>query len=356
MVDLQDTQHAQGARLAADGIPLDYGDQLAEYRAALSAAVLMDRSHEGRFTLSGRDRLALMHRMSTGALEALAVGAGSATLFTTPNARMLDRAVIVNRGDDTLVLAEPGRGPALQAYLQRNIFFNDEVRITDLAEATRLFTLHGPAARAIMARTDAALADLPVFGGAPVTFADTPIYAVRIKPVSTDAWALIVPRAGAAAVWTVLLALGAADGLRPAGSLVYHALRVRAGRPAVGSELTDAFIPLELGLWDEVSFTKGCYTGQEIIARMESRGRLARTMVRLRLSAAQAAPADLHVAGRSAGTLTSSVTTPDGEHLGIGVVRMAHAQPGAQFQAGAATATVIDLAGAQPPGLREETE
>ena len=59
---------------------------------------------------------------------------------------------------------------------------------------------------------------------------------------------------------------------------------------------------------------------------------------------------------RSAGTLTSSVTTPDGEHLGIGVVRMAHALPGAQFQAGDATATVIDLAGVQRPDLREETE
>ncbi|MCA9908421.1 MAG: glycine cleavage system protein T, partial [Anaerolineae bacterium] len=182
------------------------------------------------------------------------------------------------------------------------------------------------------------------------------IYVVRIKPLSTDAWALIVPSEGAAAVWTALLALGEVDGLRPAGSLVYHALRVRAGRPAAHSELTDAFIPLELGLWDEVNFTKGCYTGQEIIARMESRGRLARTLVRLRLSTAQTAPADLLLAGRSAGTLTSSVTTPDGEYLGIGVVRMAHAQPGAQFQVGDATATVIDLAGVQRPDLREETE
>ena len=58
----------------------------------------------------------------------------------------------------------------------------------------------------------------------------------------------------------------------PAGSLTYNVLRIRAGRPGVGHELSTDYIPLELGLWDEVSFTKGCYTGQEIIARMESRG------------------------------------------------------------------------------------
>ncbi|MBE0688610.1 MAG: glycine cleavage system protein T, partial [Anaerolineae bacterium] len=252
------------------------------------------------------------------------------------------------------VLTEPGRGPALQAYLQHNIFFNDEARIADLAGQTHQFVLHGPVAGAVMTQMDAALAGLPVFGGAAVTLAETPIYAARIKPVSVDAWALIVPRDRAAQVWTALLALGASEGLRPAGSLIYNMLRIRAGRPAAHAELTDAFIPLELGLWDEVSFSKGCYTGQEIIARMESRGRLARTIVRLRLSAAQTAPLDLVAGGRSAGTLTSSVTTPDGEHLGIGVVRLAHAQAGVQLQAGETTATVIDLAGVQPPGLREE--
>ncbi|MCC6615823.1 MAG: folate-binding protein YgfZ [Anaerolineae bacterium] len=358
MTDLLDIHRGQGARLAGDGIPLDYGDQAAEYHAALNAAVLMDRSHEGRLTLVGRDRLALMHRMSTNDLESLAQDMGCATLFTTPNARILDRAQVFNRGDDTLVLTEPGRGPALQTYLPRNIFFNDEVRLADLAGETHQFVLHGLAAGAVLSALDAALADVPLFGAARITLAETPVYAVRVKPVSGDAWTLIVPRDRAAQVWMALIALGEPHGLHPAGSLTYNTLRIRAGRPAARSELTDAFIPLELGLWDEVSFSKGCYTGQEIIARMESRGRLARTIVRLRLDAAQPAPADLMLAtgGRSAGTLTSSVTTPDGEHLGIGVVRMAHAQVGAQFKAGETTATVVDLAGVQPVDLREEDE
>src|SRR6185295_4976010 len=104
-------------------------------------------------------------------------------------------------------------------------------------------------------------------------------------------------------VWAELLTLG----LIPAGSLTYNRLRIRAGRPGVGHELTQDYIPLELGLWDEVSFTKGCYTGQEIIARMESRGRLAKTIITVNLSAAVDAPAKLVADGHEVGMLTSSV-------------------------------------------------
>ena len=129
---LQDTLQVHGAQLAPDGIPLQFSHLGAEYDAALNSAVLMVRSHEGRLELTGRDRLALMHRMSTNHLEALAAGQGAATIFANANARILDRAVVVSRPDRALVLAEPGRGPALESYLRRNIFFIEEA---DAAEA-----------------------------------------------------------------------------------------------------------------------------------------------------------------------------------------------------------------------------
>ncbi len=141
---------------------------------------------------------------------------------------------------------------------------------------------------------------------------------LRDQPLSGAHYRLIVPEAQAADVWAALLEAALTAGLIPAGSLTYNALRIRAGRPAAGHELSTDYLPLEVGLWDEISFTKGCYTGQEIIARMESRGRLAKVMVTLRLDAAVEAPAPISLEGREVGTLTSSVQTPDGERSALG--------------------------------------
>jgi aminomethyltransferase len=340
------------AVLAGDGIPLHFGDQRQEYRAALEAAVLMDRSHEGRFEMRGRDRLEIPHRISTNDLTSLTAGEGRPTLFINANARILDRATFVHRGETALALTEPGRGEALRRYLQRNIFFNDEAAISDLNGTTRQYTLHGPQAEAIAGQF---APDLPLLHSAEVEIAGAPVLVLRDKPLSGSHWRLIVPNAAAGAVWGTLLDAGAGAGLIPAGSLTYNVLRIRAGRPGVGHELSAEYLPLEVGLWDEVSFTKGCYTGQEIIARMESRGRLAKTLVAVSLSAWAEAPAPLRADGREVGTLTSSAQSPDGELFGIGVVKVTAAIPGAEVVAGdGIPAKLTARIGAQPPYISEE--
>lgn len=345
-MNLAERQVKLGAALANDGIPLHYGDQAREYAAALTAAVLMERPHEGRLLLTGRDRLAVMHRISTNDLLRLTVGKGCPTIFTNANARVIDRATVyVLPNDRALVITEPGRGAALKAYLQRNVFFNDDLQISDMAGERQQFVLHGAAADQVMAAAYPDTAALPIYG---VIEIDGMIIC-RDVPLSGSHWRLFPRADDALAVWDHLLATGAERGLVPAGSLTYNALRIWAARPGVGRELTGDYIPLELGLWDEVSFKKGCYTGQEIIARMESRGRLAKTIAALRLDAPVPAPAPLLHEGREAGMLTSSVTTPDGEHLGIGVIKLALAEVDQRFSAHGVNAIITRLPGAQPP-------
>ncbi len=348
---LHDVHLSLGAQLAADGIPLHYGDLAVEYHAALAHAVLMDRSHEARFMLTGDDRFTITHRMSTNDLLNMAEGEGRPTLFTNPNARILDRATVYHRGESALAIAEPGRGEALRLYLQRNIFFNDKARIEDVTTATRLFALHGRTVDNIIAHLFGG--DVPAHG-AETNVANAQVFIARRKPVSESQWIIVAPQENAGEVWQAIMAAGQEYGLRAAGSLTYNTLRIRAGRPAVGRELSSDYIPLEIGLWDEVSFHKGCYTGQEIIARMESRNRLARTIVTVRLEEFLQAPAEVKHEGRAVGTLTSSVTTPDGEHLGIAVVKVQVAQVGSQYNLGDTTATVTALAGVQPAQLMPE--
>lgn len=347
LLSLRDVQQSQNGVLANDGIPLHFGDQPREYQAAQEAVVLMDRSHEGRFEITGRDRLNFLHRISTNELLKFAQGEVRPTLFTNANARILDRATVVHRGETALLLTEPGRAEALGRYLQRNIFFNDEAKLTDITTSTRQFVLHGAQADAVGSQF---APELPPMTSAEVNIAGIPVLILRDKPLSGAHWRVIVPNDGAAAVWQALLEVGAAQGIVPAGSLTYNALRIRAGRPGVGRELSTEYLPLEIGLWDEVSFTKGCYTGQEILARMESRGKLAKTIVLLRLAGWVEAPAKISAEGREIGVMSSSVQTPAGELLGIGVIKVASAQPGTHVTVGESTsAEVTALAGAQPP-------
>lgn len=342
---LRDLQAAQGAVFAPDGIPMHFGNQLAEYHAALSGAVIMDRSHEARLEITGKDRLEVMHRISTNDLHNMRPGEGRATIFTNPNARILDRVTVYNFEDRAIVLGEPGRGTPLMQYLQRNIFFNDDARLTDLALTTRAFDLHGVNPK--IEYGDPSMSQpYPTYYGFWTNFSAT-VQMLRRKGISGARWTLLAAVEQAENVWQHL----SHNGCIPAGSLTYNVLRIRAGVPGAGRELSADYIPLEVGLWDEVSFTKGCYTGQEIIARMESRGRLASTLVRLHLSAMVAAPVDLFHEGHAAGQLTSSVTAPDGEIFALGVVKVKYLQAGTVLNVGQSgvTAAMGELLGAQPP-------
>lgn len=351
-MQLDDFHRAQGATLAPDGIPLQYGNLQTEYQAGLEAAILMDRSHEGRLRAQGRDRLALIQRISTNDVLSLKPGAGCATILTNPTGRIIDRLMVYNEGETVLITTEPGRGEAVRGYLQRQIFFNDDFQLRDLMSETLLFSLHGPKANLIIeglvgqqlpeSKTDYRLLQANI--------RETQITAAERKGLSGGHWAVIVPAERGAAGWTAIMDAGKTTGLQAAGSLTYNTLRIRAGRPGAGRELSQEYIPLEAGLWDEVSFSKGCYTGQEIIARMESRGKLAKAMVQLELTQMINAPAAIYVDDKAVGTLTSSVETPNGERVGIGFVKLNFAEPGQVVAVGdeKGHAQVSAIAGVQP--------
>ncbi len=362
-IELRNFHHRSGAKVADDGIPLVYSDAAQEYQAALHGAVLFDRSHEARLRMTGKSRLDFLQRMSTNDMRDIPADTGRPTIFTSPIGRVIDRVWVFHTPADSLTLfGGPGRIDALTNLLRRQIFFGDDVQLESLQTSTAQFALHGPAADAVITALHSPAADVPaaefaVGQGAAIMIDGVEVFIARRKSYTGGHWMLMIPAAQAVEVWQAVLAAGKPHGLVPAGSLTYNTLRIYSARPGFGRELTDGFIPLELGLWDEVSFKKGCYTGQEIIARMESRGRLARTIVAFRLSAMVNAPADLIFEGKRIGVLTSSVTAPDGEVFGIGLVKPSVARTGQAISlADGVTATITALPGVQPPQLQDETE
>lgn len=350
MGDIRNMYVEQGAMLAQDGIPLHFGDLEAEYNAGLERAIVLDRSHEGRVQIYGKDRFEILNRMSTNKMLGMATNEGRPTLFLTANGRIIDRVVAYNADDHLLVITEPGRGAWLAGFLQKNIFFGDDARVVNVTEATTMFGLHGPQADAMLNAISVNTEAVPAWHGVRGAVDDATFFAVRRKAVSGQHWAMITSPANAPVIYEALLGAGSA----PAGGLTYNMLRIRGGRPA-RPELNSDYIPLEIGLWDEVHFAKGCYTGQEIIARMESRARLAKTILRLdEMSDFVQAPADVLLTGKTIGRMTSSVQAPTGEIFALAVVKTSALDQGTEVAIGEATAKLGVLVGEQPDFLEQQ--
>lgn len=319
-------------------VPRHYGDPAAEYRAAQQGAVVVLRNHEGRVRAVGRDRLDLLHRMSTNALNDLPVGQARFTVLTTAIARMVDVLWVLNRGETVLALTSAARATAVRRWLAGYIFYNDQVKFEDAGAELGQLGLYGPQA------STAAEALLPGAAALEVNhFLEQDEWIVlRGRPLAGDGYTVIAPAEQIPALWERAVAAGAV----PAGEEAYQMLRLAAGQPYAGHELTEDYIPLEANLWDAVSFNKGCYIGQEIIARMESRGKLARRLLGLRLAALVEPGAQVRVGaadGALAGTVTTAGVLPDHGPVALAFLKTSQAEPGTKVVVGEVEGEVVGV-------------
>jgi aminomethyltransferase len=300
------------------------------YAAAHGDAILVDRSELGMLKLSGATRLDLINRMSTQKVDGLESGQGAATVLTSDIGRIIDRLILYVAGDSAYALTGEANAANIARYLMRFVFYNDDLQIEDLSARTAIFGVYGHAAAVRMAALFGEGADLPLHHWRQSELGGRPAYIHRTDAVAGDGYFVTAEADDGPAIWALL----AEAGLVPAGPDAFEYLRIESGRPRFGRELTLDYIPLEADLWADVSFNKGCYTGQEIIARMESRGRLAKQLVKLSAEAPLAAGAELTAAGRVVGSVTSAAVGPAGQ-LALGYVKTAALQEGASLTSGA---------------------
>ena len=313
-------------------------DHASSYRAAYEGLAFYDMAAYGRIFTRDRDRAALLHRLSTNEIEKLQPGQGNRTVLTSPIGRIIDLLTVYNLPDEVdprlLLVTSPGQGGAVLKHLKKNIFFNDKLKLEDAGPTIGQLTLCGPQSTALLAQLSGlALSDLALYAIRPTELGGEQGFVARGLPIGGAGWQLFVPAEALPALREKLVAAGALALDEP----TYDLLRVEQGYPAFGRELSLDYIPLETDLWDAISFSKGCYVGQEIIARMESRGRLAKVLRGVKFIENASAfstlnvPAKLDAAGKEAGDLTSVVTSPIHGQIGLAYVRMAHAEPGTRL-------------------------
>jgi folate-binding protein YgfZ len=318
----------------------------AGYEAARAAAALFELPERGVIAVDGADRVRWLDGMVSGdvkALDAAGPRSGCHALVLTREGRIVAEVRVLARAERLLLELERAALPGTLAHLGRYVVA-DDVRLADASDAFARLALEGPAAADVLA---AAL-------GAPLALADEAVAEVALggARLLAASWSLsglpgvqLLPAAAdAAAVRDTLLAAGRGRGVAPAGPEVLELLRVEHGVPRFGRELTADVLPAEARLDRAVSETKGCYTGQEVVTRMRSRGRVSHLLVGLRFDAeGAAAGAELRAGGRAVGSVTSVAASPRFGPIGLGFVRAADAAPGSELAAGAVRARVAAL-------------
>ena len=327
-----------GAVAVDDGVvAAHYGDPLREQRLLAEGAGLVDRSDRDVLVVPGADRLSWLHSLTSQHLDRLADGTGTEALILSPQGHVEHHMVLADLDGTTWADVEPGSGGGLLAFLQRMVFLL-RVEPALVTEQWAVLSLVGPKGADVLAA-----AQLPVPEAAyEVRRHDTGL--VRRMPPIGDGAAevvdLIVRRADVEALARSLLAAGAA----PAGVQAYEALRVEARRPRLGVDTDHRTIPNELSwLTTAVHLDKGCYRGQETVARVHNLGRPPRRLVLLHLdgvSEVLAEPGTPVLAGsREVGRVGTVV-----RHHELGVIALAlvkrSVQPDAALTVAGSTASI----------------
>jgi folate-binding protein YgfZ len=311
----------------------------AQYRQLQEECGLLDRSEQGKLLLGGAEAAEYLQGQLTNDIEALEPGGGcEAALLDRKGHLQAVLRVLALAGGDIWIDTEPEATAAVLRHLEMYKIGRD-VELADVTASRAILSLIGPAsARA------AGVAAGPEFSQRPASLGGAECIAVATR----EGIDLICDTAEADRVRAALLAAGAAEVSEEAAEIV----RLEAGRPRFGADIGTATMPAEAGLVERtVSFTKGCYIGQETVARLHYKGRPNRHLRGLRLSGAAEAGAPLLLGEKGVGTLGSAAVSPRLGPIGLAVLRR-EAEPGTTLAVGESgiEAEVVDL----PFGVERE--
>ena len=283
----------------------------AEYETVTQACGVLDRSQRGKLALTGTAAKEFLQGQVSNDVESLTAGQGCYAAFLTPKGKMLGDLRILDTGDELLLDTER---VALQELFNmiRRFSIGYDVELHKRTVQRGLFSLLGPGA-------DAVLEGAGSVGAAEHSHAEVRVGGVAARAIRTDLGVDLLCDADDS---TALLTAVTEAGAVPVSEGVGECLRVEHGRPRYGVDLDESVIPQEAGLNERaVSFTKGCYVGQETVARLYYRGKPNRRLQGLRLSEAASTGQEFSFDGRVVGRVGSVVLSPRFGPIGLALVR-----------------------------------
>ncbi|HEY4006637.1 MAG TPA: folate-binding protein [Pseudonocardia sp.] len=325
------------------GLPAHHGDPLAEQRAMDRSAAVVDRSNREVIAVPGEDRLTWLHLLLSQHVSELPPGAGTEALVLDLNGRVEYHAVLAHTDDTVWLDMEPGTAEGLLDYLEKMRFWS-KVAPRAATDELALLSVVGPSTPEVLAK-----AGVPV-PAQPYDCAALPGGGLvrRMPGPGRYAADVLVPRAEVLAWWTRLRGAGAAA----AGVMAYEALRVEALRPRLGVDTDEKTIPHEVGwIGKAVHLAKGCYRGQETVARVANLGRPPRQLVLLHTESGDDDPLrpgdPVLLGGRTVGRVGTAVL-----HHELGGVALALLKRSVPVDSPDLTAGLADDSGDRSTGVR----
>ena len=316
---LASEHRAAGAHLADYSgclLPKAFSDLDSEYRAARETVALFDTSWRATFRLTGRDRVKYLHAITSNNIKELAENYGTLALLLNPQGRILAELEIYALKEELLALTHVSARERTFTTLKKYVI-GSQVQIADDTDRFGSISLEGPQAATVVAQiTGLALSGLSEFALADVEIDGVACRIVRRSHFGGEGVDIIAPREHLAILWHSLRGNIHAVGGRPIGMEAINALRLEARVPWFPADFNDAMIPHEAALENtHISFNKGCYTGQEIVERVRSRGHVNRKRVSLKFLVANppAAGTKLRAGDTEVGFVTSSAFLAIGE-------------------------------------------
>jgi aminomethyltransferase len=330
-------QHAkQGAtfqEVAGWKVPRHYGDPVAEHTAVRNGVGIADLSHRGKLRVTGDDRVKWLQSIISNDILPLTPGHGIYSSLLTHKGKMLSYFRVYALPDALMVEDVGEIGDATFQALRKFLLYGTKAKMENGAESLGLLLVSGPQAPALIQQAFGC----EVSGLQPLAFLEHEIdghqaMLMRTEETGETDIEILVPADGLASAWDRLWAAGVSMGLKPFGTETREMLRLEAGLPRVGTELTEEIVPPEANLEGKAfSLSKGCYPGQEVVARMDTYGSVRRRMVALVLHdpVLPSKGAKLFSGGREIGWVSSAAHSPSfGCSIGLGFALRDFASPG----------------------------
>ena len=347
---LREQHEKAGARLAVYFeclLPESFTDITAEYRLAREAVAVVDTNYHAFVYFDGPDRVRYLNAVLTNDVKSLAPGQGNVSLLLNPQGHILAEIETYALEERLLAVSHTMVRERTIATLDKFIIM-DDVTLEDATGRTGSVALEGPRAGAVVR----ALCGVELETMAPGSHTEAAVGSLRCRVTRRSLFGeagveFISERGALPALWQALVEAARAQGGGPIGYAALNALRLEAGTPWFGYDFDDKFIPHEAALESShISYTKGCYTGQEIVERVRSRGHVNRRRVGLQFSGSGVPErgAKLMAGGNAVGHVTSAAHSPAlSRAIGMGYVRREHNATGSRLQWASGEAEVVEL-------------
>jgi glycine cleavage system T protein len=325
----QSRLHSQHAALGASfeayagwEMPAHYGDIEVEYRAVRESVGLADLSHRGKLRVTGDDRVKWLQSVISNDILPLQPGQGRYSSFLTHKGRMLTyfRVYMLT---DAVMLEDAGEiGDTTYAALRKFLLYGTKAKMENCGETWGLLLVSGPkAADVIKAAFGSDVGEVKAANFISATIGGQTALVIRTEETGETDYEVLIPADGLTTAWDRLMEAGKPYGIKPVGSQAREALRIEAGIPKAGPDLNEEIVPPEAHLEGKAfSLSKGCYPGQEVVARMDTYGSVRRHIVGLLIKEKTTPPhkAKLFSGDREVGWISSAARSPK-----LGVIALA---------------------------------